>query len=74
MENEKWVMAEIQPVIVPESFCMVHYFFAADLMASLMRRYVPHRQILPLMAASMSASVGFGFDFSNEAALIICPA
>jgi hypothetical protein len=34
---------------------------AACLMAARMRVYVAHRQMLPLMASSMSRSVGLGF-------------
>ena len=35
-------------------------------MALRMRGYVPQRQMLPLMAASMSASVGSGFCFEQR--------
>jgi hypothetical protein len=35
--------------------------------------YVPQRQMFPLIASSMSASVGFGFFASNETADMICP-
>jgi hypothetical protein len=42
-------------------------------MAVRIRWYVPHRQMLPLIAASMSASVGDGLRASNAAADMICP-
>src|SRR5215813_13016106 len=42
-------------------------------MAARMRGYVPQRQMLPLMAASICASVGLGVVFSSDAACIICP-
>src|SRR5450631_1424062 len=35
--------------------------------------YVPQRQIFPLMASSISLSVGLEFSASKTAALIICP-
>jgi hypothetical protein len=38
-----------------------------------MRWYVPQRQMLPDIAASMSASLGFGFAESRAAADMICP-
>src|SRR5687767_9205293 len=41
--------------------------------ASLIRGYVPHRQIFPAIAASISASVGRGVRASRAAALMICP-
>ncbi len=47
---------------------------AACLMAARMRPYVPQRQMLPVMAASMSASVGLGFCLSSAVAAMICPA
>src|ERR1700720_842424 len=46
---------------------------AAWWMALRMRWYVPHRQMFPLMASSMSASVGLGFFASSAAADMICP-
>jgi hypothetical protein len=36
-----------------------------------MRVYVPQRQMFPDIAASMSASVGDGFCFNNDAASMI---
>ena len=47
--------------------------FAAVLMAARMRGYIPQRQTLPDMAASISSSVGFGVSRNNATALIICP-
>jgi hypothetical protein len=47
---------------------------AACLMAARMRVYVPQRQILPLMALSMSASLGEGVFFKSAVADMICPA
>ncbi len=47
---------------------------AACLIAARMRRYVAHRQRLPLMAASMSWSVGCAFCVSRATADMICPA
>src|SRR3984885_8056738 len=38
-----------------------------------MRGYVPQRQMLPVIASSMSSSLGFGFSRSNTAALISWP-
>jgi hypothetical protein len=35
---------------------------------------VPQRQILPLMASSICASVGFGVRLSSAGADMICPA
>src|SRR5207247_9477889 len=53
----------------------VHDFTpAASLMAARIRLYVPHRQMLPPITASICASVGFGFFASSEAACMICPA
>ena len=46
---------------------------AAVWMALRMRRYVPQRQRLPAMAASMSASVGLGFSARSAAADMIWP-
>ncbi len=46
---------------------------AACLIAARIRVYVPQRQRLPLIAASMSASVGCGFCLSNAVAAMICP-
>jgi hypothetical protein len=40
---------------------------AAEWMAARMREYVAQRQMLPLIAASISASVGLAF-FANKAA------
>src|SRR4029453_207218 len=45
----------------------------ACLMAARMRTYVPHRQILPDMAASISGSVGFGLLSIRAAADMIWP-
>jgi hypothetical protein len=45
----------------------------ALLIASRMRWYVPQRQMLPLIAASMSASLGRGFFASSAVADMICP-
>src|ERR1700730_11400978 len=42
-------------------------------MALRMRWYVPQRQMFPLMASSISASVGLGFFASSAAADMICP-
>src|SRR5688572_3421732 len=47
---------------------------AALWMAARIRGYVPQRQMLPCMAWSMSASVGFGFARSNAVAAMIWPA
>src|SRR5207342_1181079 len=47
---------------------------AALWMASRIRTYVPHRQMLPFIALSMSASVGFAIVARSAAADIICPA
>src|SRR5262249_44700910 len=44
---------------------------AACLMACRMRTYVPQRQMLPAMAASMSASSGCGMESSNAVADMI---
>jgi hypothetical protein len=38
-----------------------------------MRWYVPHLQMLPLSAASISASLGCGRTRSKAAADMICP-
>jgi hypothetical protein len=38
-----------------------------------MRGYVPQRQMFPDIAASMSASLGFGLTLSKAAADMICP-
>src|SRR4051812_44092313 len=46
---------------------------AASLMAARTRLYVPQRHTLPLIAASMSASLGFLFFDSSAAALINWP-
>src|SRR5437899_2524710 len=46
---------------------------AARWMALRMRWYVPQRQMLPLMASSMSVSVGLGFFESSATADMICP-
>src|SRR5260221_1266243 len=46
---------------------------AAWWMALRMRWYVPQRQMFPLMASSMSASVGLGFFASSATADMICP-
>ena len=46
---------------------------AAWRMAARMRVYVPHRQMLPSIAASISASVGFGVSASSAAACMIWP-
>src|SRR2546430_325656 len=49
-------------------------FIAAALwMAARRRWYVPQRQMLPAIASSMSASVGFAFRASSAAADMICP-
>src|SRR6185369_3965011 len=48
-------------------------FPAAVWIARRMRPYVPQRQRLPLMALSISASVGWGFCASSATALMICP-
>ena len=53
------------------AFCVAA---AAVLMAFLMRTYVPHLQIFPFMAASISSSLGEGFLFKSAVALMICPA
>jgi len=45
--------------------------FAACLIAARMRGYVPQRQILPDMAASMSASLGWAFFASSADADMI---
>ena len=47
---------------------------AACLIAARMRPYVPQRQMLPVIASSMSASVGLGFFLSSAVADMICPA
>ncbi|MGF6378650.1 hypothetical protein OKW31_001563 [Paraburkholderia atlantica] len=44
-----------------------HASFAACLTAARIRLYVPQRQILPAIAASMSASLGYGFDAMKHA-------
>src|SRR5450631_3625061 len=46
---------------------------AAAWMAARMRLYVPQRQMLPLMALSMSASLGVELVSSSAAADMICP-
>src|SRR5207237_9145801 len=46
---------------------------AARCTALRMRGYVPQRQILPVIAWSISSSVGLGFSRSSTAALISCP-
>ena len=46
---------------------------AASLMAARIRGYVPHRQMFPAMAASMSASLGALFSVRRAAALMIWP-
>src|SRR5262245_6969375 len=46
---------------------------AARWIARRMRWYVPHLQMLPDIAESMSSSVGLGFLASNAAADINCP-
>jgi hypothetical protein len=38
-----------------------------------MRTYVPHRQMFPDNAASISASLGAGLDANSAAADMICP-
>ena len=45
--------------------------FAAVLMAARMRSYIPQRQTLPDIAASISSSLGFGVSRSSATALII---
>ena len=54
-----------------------HFFFApspaARWIALRMRGYVPHRQMFPDIASSISASVGFGRKASSDAAVMICP-
>ena len=47
---------------------------AVRLTAARMRTYVPQRQMLPLRASSMSASVGLGLRLSSAVAAMICPA
>src|SRR5581483_2754357 len=47
------------------------YTPAASLIAWRIRVYVPQRQMLPCIAASMSSSLGFGFCFRNAAACMI---
>jgi len=42
--------------------------------AARIRVYVPQRHKLPVMAVSISLSVGCGVFASNAAAVIICPA
>jgi hypothetical protein len=42
-------------------------------MAARMRGYVPQRQMLPDIEASISASVGFGVFSSSAEACMICP-
>src|SRR5262249_42032908 len=51
----------------------LHSTAAAFLIALRMRTYVPQRQMLPAIAASMSASSGDGFDASSAAADMIWP-
>ena len=46
---------------------------AACLIAARIRGYVPQRQMLPVIAVSMSASFGFAFFASSAAAAMICP-
>src|SRR2546425_1268444 len=46
---------------------------AARWIAWRIRGYVPQRQIFPVMASSMSLSVGFAFSASKTAALMIWP-
>src|SRR3989441_12847816 len=46
---------------------------AARCTAARMRWYVPQRQMFPVIAASMSASVGAGLAASRAAADMICP-
>jgi hypothetical protein len=46
---------------------------AAEWMAARIREYVAQRQIFPLMALSMSASLGAGFVVNNAVADMICP-
>src|SRR5437879_11107262 len=43
-------------------------------MASRIRKYVPQRHTFPVIAWSMSASVGFGLLANNDAADMSCPA
>ena len=54
-----------------------HFFLvarpAARWIALRMRGYVPHRQMFPDIASSISASVGFGRNASRDAAVMICP-
>ena len=42
-------------------------------MADFMRGYIPHLQMFPDMAESISASVGLGFCANSAVAHIICP-
>jgi hypothetical protein len=46
---------------------------AAAWIAARMREYVAQRQMLPLIALLMSASLGVEFDSSNAVADMICP-
>src|ERR1022692_2095954 len=46
---------------------------ATCLIAARMRVYVPQRQMLPLIAASISSSVGRRFCLRSAVAAIICP-
>src|SRR5206468_185631 len=46
---------------------------AARLIARLMRRYVAQRQMLPVIAVTMSASLGFGLLARSAAACMIWP-
>src|SRR5258706_310672 len=48
-------------------------FFAASLIATRTRPYVPQRQMLPFIALSICASVGFGVAVSNAVAAMTCP-
>src|SRR3954466_4978504 len=48
-------------------------FFAARLMAARMRGYVAQRQMLPLIAASICASLGSLLAERSATALITCP-
>src|SRR5713101_9221881 len=66
-------VCEIWAGVQPADFALPDCIAAAVWMALRMRWYVPQRQMLPLMASSISASVGLAFLASSATADMICP-
>src|SRR4029453_3890500 len=70
---EELATAHVADGVHARSFAFVPASFAARLIGVGMRGYVAQRQMLPLMAASMSASLGAGMAVSSAVAAIPWP-